>query len=261
MIRAVLRTRSIALAGACALLAARAGAQTAHAVTYEVDPLSSIAWWQVVPHLNRLWATTCPEERSWLPPAGHDAGSEDASSVGKPTWKQLDTNLVPIPLLPRYRVRPVCSAKAVHGELIVPDTTTWTGAHGQVVVDGAAITQGSTIDDNYAHGVVMNVSLYPEILFRIDSVVGVTTTDDTVQALAVGAFTLRGVTTPLRVPVTAWHDAGGIRVKGRWSILAHDLIEVYHFSPMALGFGVGTYIWRLFFMGIDLVIRPAVSTP
>ncbi len=243
---------------AVSLVAVRGASAQGTGTTFEVDPLSSIAWWQVVPHLNRLWATTCPEERSWLPPAGHDAGSEDASEVGRPTWKVLDTNLVPIPLLPRYRVRPVCAHKAVHGEIVAPDTVTWEGAHGDVSVDAAAITQGETIDDNYAHSVIYQVNKYPEIVLHIDSLVEVSKDGDTTRAVAVGTFSLHGVTTPLSVHVTAWHEAGGIRVKARWFIVAHDLIDTYHFSGMALGFGVGTYIWRQFWMGVDLVMRPEV---
>ena len=254
--RVLLRVSALLPAATFCLLAARSGAPGGPPPTYKVDPISSIAWWQVVPHLNRLWATTCPEERSWLPPAGHDAGSEDASAIGKPTWKQLDTNLVPIPLLPRGRVRPVCAHAAIHGEIVTLDTLTWAGAHGDVSVDASALTQGETIDDNYAHATVMQVTKYPEITLHVDSIIDATRSGDTIHAVAVGMFALHGVAAPLSVHVRAWHEAGGIRVKARWFIPAHDLVDVYHISAMALGFGVGTFIWRDFFMGVDLVMRP-----
>jgi len=241
---------------AVGLLAAWSGARAGHETTYKVDPLSSIAWWQVVPHLNRLWSTTCPEERSWLPPAGHDAGGEDASEIGKPTWKSTDTTQVPIPLLPRYRVRAVCNRKAVHGELVAPDTATWKGAHGDVSVDETAFTQGETWDDDYRNTAIMNAQKFPEISYKIDSIVDVTTSGDTLRALTVGTFTMHGVSQPLSVHVYATHEAGGLRVRGRWFIPSTDLVDVYHMSSMALGFGVGNRIWKLFSMGIDVVMRP-----
>lgn len=258
--RALLRIRYFIPAVALCLVAARRGAPAGHEIKFEVDPLSSIAWWQVLPHLNRLWASTCPEERSWLPPAGHDAGGEDASDIGKTTWKVQDSSQVPIPLLPRYRVRPVCSKKAVHGELIASDTTTWTGAHGEVAVDAAALTQGQAWDDEYAHTAVYNVMRFPEIVLHVDSLTQVTSANDTIHAVAVGTFSLHGVDQPISVHVIAWHDAGGIRVKGRWFIPAKDLVEVYQFSRMKLGLGVGMSIWKQFWMGIDMVMRPEPAT-
>lgn len=253
--------RVVPVVAVCAVLAAAQSRSPAAGETkFTVDPLSSIAWFQVLPHLNRLWGTTCPQERSWLPPAGHDNGGEDASDIGRSTWKVVDTSKVPIPLLPRYRVRPVCTYKAVRGELVVPDTSTWTGAHGEVSVDAAALTQGQTWDDNYMHTVLLDAQKYPEITLKIDSVVDVTTDGDSIRAMAMGTLTLHGVDTPEAIHIVAWHDAGGIRVRGRWHFPAQDLIDVYHMPALSLGLGVGMHIWKQMWMGIDMVMRPEVAT-
>src|SRR2546425_12029730 len=39
-----------------------------------VEPTTSLAWWQMVPHLHHLWATTCPGEPSWRPGEGRSSG-------------------------------------------------------------------------------------------------------------------------------------------------------------------------------------------
>src|SRR6185436_16707020 len=43
-------------------------------IKLKVDERSSLAWWQMNPHLLHLWATTCPGESSWQPGAEHSAG-------------------------------------------------------------------------------------------------------------------------------------------------------------------------------------------
>jgi len=253
--------RSVWPVAIACVIAARSLAP-ASAVTFHIDPESSLAWWQVLPHLNHLWATTCPEDPSWLPGAwGHNPGTEDASPISTATNKTLDTNLVRIPLLPRYRVRAVCDRKAVHGEIDVQDTTTWRGLHGRITVDAAALTTGETLRDEYGRSAVMEASRYPKIVFTIDSVADVTPgPGDTVHAVAYGTLSLHGVDQPLAVHIAAWHDAGGIRVKGRWFIPAPDLIETYHFSKAAFGLGVGLRLWKAVWMGIDLVMRPGDVT-
>ena len=35
---------------------------------------ASLVWWQVDPHYNHLWSTTCPNDPSWQPGEGRDAG-------------------------------------------------------------------------------------------------------------------------------------------------------------------------------------------
>src|SRR5882672_8525183 len=62
-----LMTRYTLLIG-CLLLT---GPAAAHAqMRWVVDSRSSLAWWQVSPNLNHLWATTCPGDSSWRPGEG-----------------------------------------------------------------------------------------------------------------------------------------------------------------------------------------------
>src|SRR5712691_2040961 len=42
--------------------------------TWKVDPKGSLVWWQIDPHMNHLWGTTCPQEPSWRPGEGRSAG-------------------------------------------------------------------------------------------------------------------------------------------------------------------------------------------
>src|SRR5882757_8516136 len=60
---------------AAVLLCLRTASADAQAETrWTVDPKASLAWWQVSPHLNHLWATTCPGEPSWRPGEGRSSG-------------------------------------------------------------------------------------------------------------------------------------------------------------------------------------------
>src|SRR5437879_2832266 len=63
------RTPAAALVGLLTVAAA-AQAQT----RWTVDSRSSLAWWQMSPNLNHLWATTCPEEPSWRPGENRSGG-------------------------------------------------------------------------------------------------------------------------------------------------------------------------------------------
>jgi hypothetical protein len=214
--RVVRALRLLPAIGLCLSVAGTAGAQRA-GVKFTIDPKSSIAWWQVNPHLNHLWATTCPEEPSWLPGEGRSAGtgwSVDATDIKlPPEFGEQDT--IHIPLFPRYRVRAVCT-EAVHGEIVTPDSTTWKGAHGKVAVDAGALITGEKLRDGFARGAVLEADKYPQIILTIDSVINVTKGGrDTVHATAVGTLFLHGVNSPLSVAVVSWHDAGGIRVRGR----------------------------------------------
>ena len=62
--------RVLAAAALCALAAHDAQAQS----RWTADKRASLAWWQINPHLNHLWATTCPEEPSWRPGEGRSGG-------------------------------------------------------------------------------------------------------------------------------------------------------------------------------------------
>ena len=250
-------------AGMSLVVAGTAGAQRAD-VTYNIDPKSSLAWWQVNPHLNHLWATTCPEEPSWLPGEGRSAGtgwSVDATDIKlPPEFSEQDT--IHIPLFPRYRVRELCT-EAVHGELVSSDTVGWKNTHGKVAVDAAALITGEKLRDGFARGTVLEADKYQQIIFTIDSIVGVehTARGDSIHAVAVGHLFLHGVTVPQDIHVVVWHDAGGLRVRGRWFMTGEDLWSRYGISKMALGLGVGMGIWKQLWMGVDVVMRttPAAS--
>lgn len=225
---------------------------------FTIDPKTSLAWWQVNPNLNHLWATTCPEDPSWLPGEGRSAGegwSVDATDINLPPGA-ASGDTTRIPLFPRLHVRPVCT-EAVHGELIAPDTLTWKGAHGSISVDAATLLTGEKLRDAFARGTVLEADRYPEIVFMIDSITNVRHGGrDTVHADAVGKLLLHGTTHALTIPVVASPEAGGLRVRARWFMTNDNLWSDYGISHLALGLGVGMGIWKQLWMGIDVVLRP-----
>jgi hypothetical protein len=254
--------RRLVPAASLCLVAAWSGSPQPLGVKFTIDPKSSLAWWQVVPHLGHLWASTCPQDPSWLPGEGRTWGP-GGYDVAQATQFTEDSSKVPIPLFPRYRIRSVC-AEAVHGEIVTPDSVTWKGAHGKVVVDAAALTQVSVLRDAFAHHVVLDVDEHPKIVLTIDSVVNVMPSGpsrDTLHAVAVGTLSLHGVDAPLRVPVVAWHDGGGLRVQGRWYLHPTDLTDKYQVPKVVLSLGVGTRIWKELWVGTDLVMRPEPTAP
>src|SRR5262249_23166171 len=96
-----------------------------------------------------------------------------------------------------------------------------------------------------------------QIIFTIDSLKDIKHGGgDTVHATAVGSLFLHGTNAPLTVPIVAWHDGGGFRVRGRWYMSGNDLWRRYGISKMALGLGVGMGIWKQLWMGVDLVLHP-----
>src|SRR5918999_1536093 len=106
----VLGTRIFALLASFVIAAAGAQAQT----RWTVDPKLSLAWWQVSPHLNHLWATTCPEEGSWRPGEGRSGGwaiNRDLRTPysGGTTGDQAVADTINIPLYPRGKVETVCT--------------------------------------------------------------------------------------------------------------------------------------------------------
>jgi hypothetical protein len=69
-------------------------------------------------------------------------------------------------------------------------------------------------------------------------------------------LTVRDGKYPVVAVVKAFPDVGGMRVIGKWRYKAHDLMAMVpklHY----LGLGVNTNIWHDFFMGFDIVFRPA----
>jgi polyisoprenoid-binding protein YceI len=144
----------------------------------------------------------------------------------------------------------------VTGQLVAQDSVTWAGARATVTVMLDSLVTGYRIRDAYARRAVLETRQYPVFELEVDSLAGVVGTD-TIQALVAGTLKLRGVTTPVRFPVVAWREAGGLRVKGQLSFPAHELVDTYRMSSWALGLGVGLKRWRTVYLGADLLLRRA----
>lgn len=256
---ATLVPRALALAS-LGLLIFHAGARAQ--TRWTVDPRGSLAWWQVNPHLNHLWATTCPQDPTWRPGEGRSGGwliSEDLKPP-KEGYAASTIDSSRIPLYPRPRARQLCS-EAVKGHVVLPDTLNWEGVRGEIVVLAQDLVSGDKRRDAYARLKVLETHNHPEIRFAIDSVVNVSRSGDTLRGTAVGRFMLHGAEQPLTAGVQTWPVAGGHRVLGRFHVPAKDLVPVYGLSSFALGLGVGVHIWKELWVGVDLLMRgePLVS--
>lgn len=223
---------------------------------FAVESKTSLAWWQMNPHYEHLWATTCPADPSWQPGEGRDPGQYTDYSTRPVTVPAAHAD-DRIPLFPRYRVRPVCR-EAVRGEITVQDTVRWTGVQGTVRVTADSLFTGLQMRDTYERRAVLETSRYPEIVFKIDSLVDVRR-GDTIHAVAVGTFTVHGVDKPMRAPVLAWYDPAGLRVRAQFQIPAQDLTEEYMMSKWALMMGVQLKRWKTLNVGVDLILRPTTS--
>jgi hypothetical protein len=241
-----------------ALVSAAPGVQSQVRMT--VDPKSSLAWWQVNPHLQHLWATTCPEEPSWRPGEGRSGGWSIGTGLRTPKQGYAaigDTSIVP--LYPRFEALPVCT-EAVSGDVVVSDTIRWQGIRGKVVVKADKLVTGEDRRDAYAREAILETRNYPEIVFTIDSVIEVKQEADTLEGVAFGTLALHGVTQSTSGPVRAWPEEGGLRVMGKVRFDAQSLVNVFDLSRFALGLGVVTRIWQDVFMGVDVVVRTATGS-
>ena len=227
-----------------------AGAQAP--IAWTVDRKASLAWWQVFPHLNHLWATTCPEEPSWYPGEGRSSAFKI-----RPPHRKRGSDTLHVPLYPRYQVSTVCS-EAVAGRVVLPDTVTWQGARGEVTVRADALVTGEAMRDVTMHR-VMETTQFPEIAFTLDSLVGLTKRADTLFGSAVGTFTVRAVRHPTTAAVKAFAVAGGMRVLAKWHVPAETVQLEFTPKIKYLNLGVNTLIWQDFFMGADLVFRPEAT--
>jgi hypothetical protein len=249
----------------CALVFAGAVPARAQLGKWSVDQKTSLAWWQVVPHFYHLFGTTCPQDPSWIPGDARDGGSPwqfDARSIDLSRKEIWDTARVP--LFPRGRVRAVCS-EAVVGEFDVPDTVTWRGIHGSIVIQAKALASGQAMRDKFMEGMILESDQYPEIKFNLDSVVDVSRTakGDTLRGRAFGTFTAHGVNKPLAGRFMVWRDAavpGTIRVSSKFHFPAGDLVSDFHMSKWSLGLGVQSGIWRDLWEGVDLILKPTTTT-
>jgi len=250
-----LRQRAFTL-GLLSLLPAVAAAQASTHLS--VDPKSSLAWWQVNPNLNHLWATTCPQEPSWRPGEGRSSGWS-ITNYSLPLPKTGYTNAsdtVHVPLYPRHRVRPLCQ-EAVQGELEVADTAHWRGVHGVVEVRADALVSGESMRDAMMHS-LLNTGQFPDMQFTLDSLVGLTRQGDTLVARAMGTLLIRGIPKAATATVKAFPEAGGMRVLAKFRMPASALVE---FAPRIGALSLGTHgIWQDFFFGVDLVLRPVEKT-
>lgn len=219
-----------------------------------VHPTLSLAWWQVDPHLNHLWATTCPGEPSWRPgddrASGVSGGGLRTPSVG---YSNI-ADTIPMPRYPRLDATPICP-EAISGHVMVADTGSWRGISGEIVVRSKALVSTNEMHDAFAHRAVIETTRYPEIRFVIDSVTQILP-GDTLVGTAVGTLHLRGAQRVMQGPVRAWREAGGMRVTGRMRMNAADLTDVWGVSRYALGLGIATGIWRSLYVGVDAVLRP-----
>ena len=247
------RALAPALLGLVAMGAA-AGPPQMH---WTVDPRTSLAWWQMSPHLNHLWATTCPEERSWRPGEGRSSGFTINPKLKLPSTGYANVDdTVHVPLYPRDTATAVC-VEAVRGDVAVPDTATWRGVRATVEVQGNALVTGEKMVDVMMHR-AMQTMVFPEIQFTLDSLAGLTRRADTLVGSALGILTIRGVQMPITAALKAFPDAGGLRVLVKWRLPATALFDL---TPTLHGMALGldTKIWHTLFMGADLVLRPEAT--
>ena len=244
-------------AGVGALSYLLTGVADAQAQTrWTVDSTLSLAWWQVSPHLNHLWATSCPEEQSWRPGEQRSGGwtiNQDLRTESTTGFQNV-ADTIHVPLYPRKKVETPCT-EAVHGQVNLPDTVTWRGAAGKIAVSADKLISGHEQRDNYARQAVLQANRYRTITFTLDRVVNVTRRADTLRGTGLGQFKLLQVTQPIVAELVAWPEAGGLRVLSRIRIPVRELVPVYGVSKFALGLGVGTRLWLDVFAGVDMVLR------
>jgi len=231
----------------------------AQSVTYTIDPTRSLAWWQIDPHFGHLWATTCPNDRSWQPGEGH-SGKYNINYKSRPKYRLTKEAETRVPLFPRDTVRENCG-RAVKGSFTAANASRLASLKGSVAVLADSIVNGSDVRDNFAYKYIYSTAKYPTIRFAIDSVTSVAFAADTINAIAVGTFSFRGVDKPTRVQVQGIREGSTMRVRGMFAMPATELRERYSLPPIALGLGLGMKLWDTLFMGFDLIMneQPAGS--
>jgi YceI-like domain len=219
---------------------------------WRVDPKTSLVWWQMSPHLNHLWGTTCAEDRSWRPGENRSPGWRINPRLKLPeTGFGSADDTVNVPLFPRDEVEAVCS-EVVMGEVDLPDTVTWRGAHGSVTVKADGIVSGQEMRDALMHQ-VLETRTFPDISFTLDSIVGMKKEPDAIVGSALGILNIRGVQQPIVASLRVFPDAGGIRVLAKWRMPADTLSHKIIPKIRIFGLGSNTAIWHDFFMGADLI--------
>ena len=233
------------------MLSLAAGPVRAQTTRWVVDTALSLAWWQISPHMNHLWATTCPGDPSWRPGEGRGVAGV-IPTLTLPTGYAAVRDTA-VPLFPRKWVLPVC-VSAVRGEIVTADTVRWDHTQGLIRLKADDLVTGLDMRDRYARQAVMATANYPDIRFSIDSLTDVRP-GDTLRATVTGIFEFRGVRRPVAASARAWHEAGGLRVTAQFAQPARDLVTVYGVSQVALGLGVGGLVWKVIYLGIDVILR------
>jgi hypothetical protein len=222
------------------------------------DPQSSLAWWQLNPHLMHLWGTTCPNEPTWR--AGEGVSMSQAGAALKALRRRsgyaIVVDTIHVPLYPRRQARALCTP-AVVASVTVDDMSTLRGAKGEVSVAAHTLYTGLKMRDQFLQDLI-GTNQFPDIRFTIDSLTAITKKTapkgDTTYANAVGKFTFHGVTQPMTAPVRMFTENGKMRVIGKFTIPARDIVDVYGLSRQKLLLGINNNIWQYLHMGIDLVM-------
>ncbi|MSR07695.1 MAG: hypothetical protein EXR93_11610 [Gemmatimonadetes bacterium] len=224
-------------------------------VKFKVEERSSLAWWQMSPHLLHLWATTCPGDPSWQPGAERSSGWVVDDSKYPSTGHSNTIDTIHVPLYPRPVAQAICTP-AVRGEFTVRDTVRWTGVKGMVAIRVEHLITGLDMRDNYARKAVLQTSAYPEVKFQVDSMINQRKSGDTTIADLFGIFEMRGVRVPKKIRAYFWQEPLGLRVTAKFKFPGTDLPEVYKMSRLSLGLGVGTGLWKIVHLGIDAILTP-----
>lgn len=224
----------------------------AQQTNYVIDHYRSSVWWQLDPHFGHLWATSCPNDPSWQPGEGHSSGYV-VTKKGNQKIKYTNESAGVFPLFPRDTVRANCRG-TVSGTFSASDAKRFAGMKGNVIVVMDSITNGSDSRDLFARKYIYSSAKYPTTQFTVDSLSDVRISNDTVTAVAVGTFLLRGIAKPTRVQVQGVRDPSGLRVRGLWAMPAKELVQRYQVSKTALSMGVGAKLWDTLFMGFDLIL-------
>jgi hypothetical protein len=225
----------------------------AQQATYVTDQSRSLAWWQLDPHFGHLWATTCPNDPSWQPGEGH-SGRFGTNFKKRPKIKTTTESATAFPIFPRDTVRANCRP-SVTGSFTTADVKTFAQVKGNVVVVIDSMTNGSDSRDLFARKYIYSSARFPTVKFTIDSLTAVRVSGDTVNAIAVGTFELRGVQKPTRVQVQGVPEGDAMRVRGLFAMPARELQERYGISRAVLSMGVGAKLWDTLFMGFDLIMN------
>src|SRR5262245_61751491 len=235
------------------------GAKAQAQVSYTIEQPLSLAWWQVTPHLNHLWATTGPADPSWRPGEGKSISwAQQYLSMRSKTGYAAVKDTI-IPLYPRRRARAMCN-QAVSGSISASDTTDWAGVKGSVVVQLDQLTSGVDMRDRYARESILQTKAFPTVKFTIDSLSHLTKArGDTLVGTAYGSMELHGVTQKVTAPLKTWKETVGRRVSAKFMIPAVDMTEVYNMSKYSLGLGVGGVIWDELWLGVDVILKPTAT--